>query len=412
APFSLDVIVHSTGAPVIRHWLHYYLTQVCRGDFARCPIRRLIMLAPANFGSRLAAQGKSTLAKLFRGGIAHGFQTGQRILEGLELGSPTLWELAKNDLFSGSSFYPVDPNRGPFVFILSGTNTYGELKGFVAKGANEDGSDGTIRASSAALNSIKLEIDYTQPTDPQIVVHRQANVPFPFLLVPGKNHSEIVPDDPDDDVHPTLQLMRKCLGVTNADQYQQVRLEFEQANAQFYAEQQQEGVDEGVHAYQQFLVCIRDDMGNDVTDYRLDLHVIDESIAQSTWSDDRQTLEKLRQYQEYTYFLQEQVIADVQPHSINTAYRTFFINLDRLRELQDKLRRDERQPYIAMNLDAIGPTEELRYDTDSLHYLPVENPIPADQHGNVDFFKANTSTLVEILIARVPSSRVIKLTLG
>jgi triacylglycerol esterase/lipase EstA (alpha/beta hydrolase family) len=25
-PFSLDVIVHSTGGPVVRHWLHYYLT--------------------------------------------------------------------------------------------------------------------------------------------------------------------------------------------------------------------------------------------------------------------------------------------------------------------------------------------------------------------------------------------------
>src|SRR5258708_40374746 len=28
APFSLDVIVHSTGGPVVRHWLHYYLTQI------------------------------------------------------------------------------------------------------------------------------------------------------------------------------------------------------------------------------------------------------------------------------------------------------------------------------------------------------------------------------------------------
>ncbi|MBI4574172.1 MAG: alpha/beta hydrolase, partial [candidate division NC10 bacterium] len=91
APFSLDVIVHSTGGPVVRHWLHYYLNDNCKGDLARCPIRSLIMLAPANFGSRLAAQGKSALAKLFRGGVGHGFQTGRLILEGLELGSPALW---------------------------------------------------------------------------------------------------------------------------------------------------------------------------------------------------------------------------------------------------------------------------------------------------------------------------------
>jgi triacylglycerol esterase/lipase EstA (alpha/beta hydrolase family) len=56
-PFSLDIIVHSTGGPVVRHWLNHYLTDVCKGDLARCPVRSLIMLAPANFGSRLAAQG-------------------------------------------------------------------------------------------------------------------------------------------------------------------------------------------------------------------------------------------------------------------------------------------------------------------------------------------------------------------
>ena len=71
-PFSLDVIVHSTGGPVVRHWLHYYLTQIVTGpDSAKlCPIQRLIMLARANFGSRLAAQGKTPLAKLFKGGVS------------------------------------------------------------------------------------------------------------------------------------------------------------------------------------------------------------------------------------------------------------------------------------------------------------------------------------------------------
>ncbi len=123
APFSLDVIVHSTGGPVVRHWLYYYLTEICRGDLTRCPIRCLIMLAPANFGSRLAAAGKSALAKLFKGGVAHGFQTGQRILEGLELGSPVLWRLAEHDLFAGRPVYPCDPDRGPFVFVFSGTRT-------------------------------------------------------------------------------------------------------------------------------------------------------------------------------------------------------------------------------------------------------------------------------------------------
>jgi len=157
-PFSLDIIVHSTGGPVVRHWLNYYLTDVCKGDLARCPVRSLIMLAPANFGSRLAAQGKSALAKLFKGGMEHGFQTGKRILEGLELGSPVLWRIADGDLFAGERRYPCTP-KGPFVYVMSGSDTYGHLKGLVAKGANENGSDGTIRAAAASLNSIKIQVD-------------------------------------------------------------------------------------------------------------------------------------------------------------------------------------------------------------------------------------------------------------
>src|SRR5262249_30970942 len=160
-PFSLDVIVHSTGGPVVRHWLNLYLRDVCGGVLSRCPVRSLIMLAPANFGSRLAAQGKSALAKLFKGGMATGFQTGKRILEGLELGSPTLWRIAEGDLFASERRYPCS-NQGPFVYVLSGSDTYGDLKGFVAKGANENGSDGTIRAAAASLNSIKIVADYTQ----------------------------------------------------------------------------------------------------------------------------------------------------------------------------------------------------------------------------------------------------------
>jgi hypothetical protein len=72
--------------------LSLYLRDVCGGVFEKSPIRHFIMMAPANFGSRLAAQGKSTLAKLFKGGMTQGFETGRKILEGLELGSPFLWD--------------------------------------------------------------------------------------------------------------------------------------------------------------------------------------------------------------------------------------------------------------------------------------------------------------------------------
>ena len=81
--------------------------------------------------------------------MEHGFQTGKRILEGLELGSPVLWRIAEGDLFAGERRYPCTP-KGPFVYVMSGSDTYGHLKGLVAKGANEHGSDGTIRTAAAS----------------------------------------------------------------------------------------------------------------------------------------------------------------------------------------------------------------------------------------------------------------------
>ena len=52
-----DLIAHSTGGLVARHWIAEYYVEKGRA----CPVKRLVMLAPANFGSRLAVIGKSML---------------------------------------------------------------------------------------------------------------------------------------------------------------------------------------------------------------------------------------------------------------------------------------------------------------------------------------------------------------
>lgn len=412
-PFSLDVIVHSTGGPVIRHWLHHYIENICNGDLDRCPIQHLIMLAPANFGSRLAEQGKSGLAKLFKGGVQHGFQTGQKILEGLELGSPITWKIAEEDLFSQKKFYRCSKDRGPFLFIFSGTNTYGDFKGFVAPGANEDGSDGTIRAAATSLNSIKIVADYTQADNPTAQAKRGNYDPFAFALVPGKNHSEVVPSDPADNTHPTFQRIEQCLDVDTDQRYQDLRTQFDGENEAFYVgeakavEDGKKDNSERVHKYQQFLIRVLDDMENDVTDYQIDFHVVDNKITQSTWDSKKpDTLKPLKQYQKLTQFLQEHVVAHVNKHSVNASYRTFFVNLDKLTELQASIRAEFPGAYIGMNVDALGPTKDLTYDTDKLRYIPLETEIDDGQGGTVDFFKANTSTLVEIKLQRVPSDKV------
>jgi triacylglycerol esterase/lipase EstA (alpha/beta hydrolase family) len=66
---SFDMIVHSTGGLVARQWVSAYYAS------GRCPMKRLIMLAPANFGSVLAHKGRSFIGRIVKG-YDNWFETG------------------------------------------------------------------------------------------------------------------------------------------------------------------------------------------------------------------------------------------------------------------------------------------------------------------------------------------------
>ena len=75
----VDAIVHSTGGLVIRDWLQRHCTP------ARAPVKHLVMLAPANFGSHLAHKGRSFIGRVYKGFVAkkpegRAFETGTHIL--------------------------------------------------------------------------------------------------------------------------------------------------------------------------------------------------------------------------------------------------------------------------------------------------------------------------------------------
>src|SRR5688500_14980280 len=94
-----DLIVHSTGGLVARHWIStFYPDGRALTDKMACPVKRLVMLAPANFGSALAAMGKSMLGRVVKG-WNNWFQTGTEMLQALELSSAFQWDLALSDLF-------------------------------------------------------------------------------------------------------------------------------------------------------------------------------------------------------------------------------------------------------------------------------------------------------------------------
>ena len=68
-------ITHSTGGPVVRLWMKLYYG----AQLTACPMKHLIMLAPANHGSALAQLGKGTFSR-FKS-LLEGEQPGVRVLD-------------------------------------------------------------------------------------------------------------------------------------------------------------------------------------------------------------------------------------------------------------------------------------------------------------------------------------------
>ncbi|MGJ8676468.1 MAG: esterase/lipase family protein [Akkermansiaceae bacterium] len=145
-PHSYDFVVHSTGALVLRHWFVKYFATA-----KECPAKRILMLAPANYGSYLADEGKTFMGRIMKNGL---FGIGKKLLHGLELASPYTQALADKDIFK--SWYK--PTNGLFVTTLIGDASLGGIKGLTHK----DGSDNTVMISCGNLECIQVDYNIKQ----------------------------------------------------------------------------------------------------------------------------------------------------------------------------------------------------------------------------------------------------------
>ena len=137
-----NVIIHSTGALVIRNWLRMFSSKPS-------PVFNIVYLAGANFGSGWAHIGQGQLAKWGRFVFEHGAARGLKILDSLELGSD-----ATLDLHIGFTKQGNIPSEDYTVqeFIIVGSQAHPSWLEMPIPYAKEDGSDGVVRASGSNLN--------------------------------------------------------------------------------------------------------------------------------------------------------------------------------------------------------------------------------------------------------------------
>lgn len=362
---SVDVLVHSTGALVVRHWMTRYHRPAAN------PVRRFLMLAPANFGSPLAHKGRSFIGRIAKGfRITKPFQTGTHILRGLELASPFSWELAQRDLFSGEGWY--GPGR-VLATVLVGTSGYSGI----SAAANEPGTDGTVRVATANLNAAFVSFDFAKDPQSPTLSFRKPDGITAFARIAGENHSTIALKDRGPKSDATLPFIKGALGVTDAT-FEVFAGELEQ-----YSEGERQAAEEEKyrHGYQNTVVRLADNHGAAVPDYFLELFGKTADLAKP---DDALTCQ-----------IQEKVITTVHANEEDSSYRSLHLDWTELRRL---LVEGNRPLFLSLTaMPDIRKTKSVGYSTVGYDDIGSIKLTPAKLN---DFMRPDRTMLVDVVIKR------------
>ena len=395
---EFDAIVHSTGMLVVRAWLVNYGGPLS-SNIRLKRLKHLIGLAPATWGSPTAHKGRTWLGALVKGSRELGpdfLNAGDRVLEGLELGSEFTWELASEDLVGEKPYY----GRGgdtPYVTVFIGNKPYTGLSSV----ANSPGSDGTVRWAGCSLNTRKITVDLTRTS---VDNHRMkmsewavGRLDVPILAVDGRNHATIL-SDPDPSM---IGLVLKFLGVDSDEKYTAWLKEAQEFSAKALPQMLNNPKPGGILAgaeefvrklegesqpqpelegWQQFVVHARDEWGDGITDY---------------------VMEVRRQVNgQWVNF--EQISTDVHAYGPDPSYRCFHIRLPKGISQPDK--------RLCVCVNASTGTELMAYrayGTKTIELGADNDPFELDisglgPSGLETLFYPFTTTMIEIMINREP----------
>lgn len=359
---NVDVISHSTGALVVRDWMsHFYKP-------SEVPIRRHLMLAPANFGSQLAHKGRSWYGRAFKGWRT-GFETGTHLLKGLELASAYVWDLAERDLLGSTRYYGTDLVQAA-VFV--GNTGYGGAAAIT----DEVGGDGTVRVSTANLRASRLDVDFS--VDGEIVPKFRNPPPkcaLAFGISDGDNHSSITfqsknssgqyaPSGPQ-----MAQWLLQALTIRSAD-WGRFIIELDESNDALLAKEAEHSY---FHGYQNTVVRLNDSVGNPVEDYMVEFH--------------QGRSRGFNLFNIGTLF-QRDIIQDVHNFSGNAAQRSFYLDVTTL------------EPHLEKDLHLEVEAQPLQRGKKGVGYSKLPR-ITLDNSARKKFFQRHRTLLVNICVPRI-----------
>lgn len=267
---QFSCITHSTGGPLVRRWVDMYYGNA---NLAQCPLRHLIMLAPANHGSALAIIGKERIGRIKS--WFSGVEPGQGILDWLSLGSSEAWQL--QDRFTEYTL----ANKNFYPFVMSGETIDKSFYDFLNAYLVEKGSDGVVRLAGANLNYSFFRLEQTDERHDagngnyvlQTVALQNPRPPqTPFGVIPRASHSgdeigimrSVTPNNVTQ--KPVVAEIVKCLQVNTWANYtarisdlSALTVATQNANAVQY--------DKQVRRFVMFIFRVRDNEGRIICDY-------------------------------------------------------------------------------------------------------------------------------------------------
>lgn len=376
--FSFDCVIHSTGALVARE----FLRQICGDNSSLTPIRNLVMLAPADFGSPLAKIGKSVMGRLFKGwnfdDVAGGSigETGERVLDALEMASPYSWDLGLKELLGERA--SLFSSKNCRCTILVGTNKYSGMRGVT----HVAGGDGTVLVSTANLNAHYYRVDFVDPDDPEIVETKSTRTPIAFAVL-DRNHGTIThPDDRQENVPQVAEWQQLFLGglqITEAGYAGHVQA-CERQTAQTFAQ----GKGDNFHQYMHVVFQVRDQFGQPVSDYVIDFYQLEDDAAD-------------RVYQK----IHRDVLEKVWTNTRNASFRSFLLDLTDLRTYLD----EHPKARVELSVGAARISREIGFRNPT---QPARGVRVFDSKKG-DFWHVNQTVLVEMILHRIPTDEVFTL---
>jgi hypothetical protein len=364
-------VTHSTGGPVIRHWLLHEWG----GKLARCPMSHLVMLAPANHGSALAQLGKSRLCRVKA--FFQGVEPGQRVLDWLELGSDEQWAL--NDRWLELDLV----KEGIYPFVLTGQTIDRKLYDVLNSYTGEPGSDGVVRVAAANLNYRSIRM---VQKDGRLVIDDLRRAPrTAFGVLPGCAHSGDSQGilrsvtRANAATHPTAQWVLQCLRVNSRAGYRRVADDLEELTTKTQIEERIEKARILFRTrtfrndrHTMLVFRLVDDRGHSLGDYDLYLTAgpgYDEQALPPGFFQDRQRNQR------------------------NRGQLTLYLNQD---VMEQGLHRKPLEGKLGILLRARPESEPLRPRLVSYRAL--------EYHGSVDHHRtllsANETTMIEIQVER------------